>query len=96
MNVNLSRRRKNGNSAQPTMRNVTDQDEINANSPKTHQYGRIPTKDIVFQPKRARVLLPTRGKSIEHVQSITHGPKECLYANGRYRTNEAINKKKTY
>ena len=76
MNVNLSRRHKDGNSAQPTMRNVTDQDEINANSPKTHQYGRIPTKDMVFQPKHARVLLPTRGKSIEHVQPITHGPKE--------------------
>ena len=76
MNVNLSRRHKNGNSAQPSMRNVTDQDEINASSPKTHQYGRIPTKDMVFQPKRARVLLPTRGKSIEHVQPITHGPEE--------------------
>ena len=48
MNVNLSRRHKNGNSAQPSMRNVTDQDEINASSPKTHQYGRIPTKDMVF------------------------------------------------
>ena len=76
MNVNLSRRHKDGNSAQPSMRNVTDQDEINASSPKTHQYGRIPTKDMVFQPKRARVLLPTRGKSIEHVQPITHGPEE--------------------
>ena len=53
MNVNLSRRHKDGNSAQPTMRNVIDQDEINVNSPKTHQYGRIPTKDMVFQPKRA-------------------------------------------
>ena len=31
---------------------------------------------MVFQPKSARVLLPTRGKSIEHVQPITHGPKE--------------------
>ena len=76
MNVNLSSRHKNGNSAQPSMRNVTDQDEINVNSPKTHQYGRIPTKDMVFKPKRARVLLPTRGKSIEHVQPVTHGPEE--------------------
>ena len=76
MNVNLSRRHKNGNSAQPSMRNVTDQDEINASSPKTHQYGRIPTKDMVFQPKCARVLLPTRGKSIEHVEPVTHGPEE--------------------
>ena len=48
MNVNLSRRHKNGNSAQPSMRNVTDQDEITASSPKTHQYARIPTKDMVF------------------------------------------------
>ena len=98
MNVNLSRRHKDGNSAQPTMRNVTDQDEINANSPKTHKYGRIPTKYMVFQPKRAQVILPTRGKSIEHVQPITHGPKELtVYIPMEdYRTNEATNKKKTY
>ena len=53
MNVKLPRRHKDGNSAQPTVRNVADQDKINTNSPKTHQYGRIPTKDMVFQPKHA-------------------------------------------
>ena len=59
MNVNLPRRHKDGNSAQLTMRNVADQDKINANSPKIHQYVRIPTKDMVFQRKHAQILLPT-------------------------------------
>ena len=36
----------------------------------------FPPKIWYFNQKRARVLLPTRGKSIKHVQPITHGPEE--------------------
>ena len=32
---------------------VADQQKNNTDIPKTHQYGRIPTKDAVFKQKRA-------------------------------------------
>ena len=52
VNVTLPRTDEYRNSVQPSIGNIADQQKIEADIPKIHQYGRIPTKDIVFQPKR--------------------------------------------
>ena len=55
---------------------VVDQQKSNMDIPKTYQYGRIPTKDAVFKPKHAQVLLPPKVKNVHHSETVTDGPQE--------------------
>ena len=81
VNIKLPAKDQHLSSKQKVRHMVVDQQKSNTDIPKTHQYGRIPTKDAVFKPKHAQVLLPMKVKNVHHSETVTAGPQELsVYA----------------